>query len=500
MAAALLTFAAGAARIAASQVAVDGFDDYVTAAMREWKVPGLAVAVVEDDRVVLARGYGVREHGKADRVDEHTVFAIGSSTKAFTAAAIGTLVDAGVVDLDSPVIRYLPGFLLFDPYVTREVTVRDLLTHRTGVAGGDLLWASGALSRDEIVHRLRFIPPTWSLRARFDYSNVMFIAAGQVLAAATGKTYDAVIRERILEPLGMAAATTSVRDLPPGGNVASPHEPSARGPLPVRWRVMDNTVAGGGINASVRDMAQWLRLNLANGVLDGRRVVSEAYMREMRTPQTLIRREGFWADMTPAAHFMTYGLGWILSDYHGRQLVQHGGGIDGMSAMVGLLPEANVGIVVLSNLNGNQLPAALMLRVFDAYLGVPPTDWSQRALDAARTAGRVAQTAPRPAVGSGVDGRPSLELQAYVGTYRHDAWGDAVVTLENGRLVLRYGTEFEGELEHVRFDRFRARWKNPARGTSQVNFTLDIDRRPARLDIYFWMVGEFRRVDDAAAR
>ena len=470
-------------------------DGYVVAAMREWKVPGLALAIVEGDRVVLAKGYGVRDLGQPAPVDDRTLFAIGSATKTFTATAIGMLAEDKRLDLDAPVARLLPGFELRDPYVTREVTLRDLLSHRTGVAGGDLLWASGELSRDEIVRRLRFLPQTWSLRSRFDYSNVMVIAAGQTLATAAGKPWDDLIRERILVPLGMTETVTSIRALPPGGNVATPHDPRPDAPLPIRWRNMDNTAASGGINSNVREMAQWLRFQLAEGAWDGRQLVSRSYIREMRTPHIMIRREGAWAEMSPDAHFMAYGLGWIMSDYHGRMMLQHGGGIDGMSAMVGLMPEAKVGVVVLSNLNGNQLPAALMLRVFDAALGLSPTDWSARYLEVTRRAIADAEAAERRMVEANrvMGTTPTLPLEAYVGTYRDEALGDATVRLEGGKLILRYGTEFEGELEHVQYDSFQARWRNPARGSNYLNFTIDAQRRAARLDLYLWVTAQFDR-------
>jgi CubicO group peptidase (beta-lactamase class C family) len=464
--------------------------------MKQWKVPGLALAIVEGDRVVVAKGYGVRRIGEPAPVDDHTLFAIGSATKTFTATAVGMLADEHRLSLDSPVTRLLPGFELGDPYVTREVTLRDLLSHRTGVAGGDLLWASGELPRDEIVRRLRFLPQTWSLRSRFDYSNVMVIAAGQALAAVAGEPWDSVIHRRILDPLGMRETVTSIRDLPSaGGNVATPHDPRPDAPVPVPWRDMDNTAAAGGINSNVRDMARWLRFQLAGGTWNGHQLVSRAYLDEMRTPQIMIRREGAWAAMSPDAHFMAYGLGWIMSDYHGRLLLQHGGGIDGMSAMVGLVPEANVGVVVLSNLNGNQLPAALMMRVVDAALGRPPADWSGRYFDATRKAIDAAEAAEKAMMAAKrVTGTsPTLPLAQYVGTYHHDAWGDATVRLENGKLVLRYGTEFEGELEHLQYDTFQAHWRNPARGTNYLNFTIDGDRRAARLDLYLWLTATFDR-------
>ncbi len=475
--------------------ALQGLDAYVEHAMAEWKVPGLALAIVKGDQVVLAKGYGVRELDKPDRVNEGTLFAIGSATKAFTVTALGMLVDENKLRFDDPATKYLPTFQMFDPYANRETTVRDLVTHRTGVSGGDLLWASGEFDRDEIVRRVRFLAPTWSFRSRFDYSNVMFIAAGQVLAAAAAKSWDQVIHERILGPLQMFASTTTIRDLPVGGNIASPHDPTDGVPRVIPWRNMDNTAAAGGINSSARDMSSWLRFQLSHGAFQGRRLVSTGFIAEMQTPQTIIRREGAWGDMSPDASFMAYGMGWIMSDYHGRKLLQHGGGIDGMSAMVGLLPEEELGIVVLSNLNGNQMPAALMLRIFDAYLGRPPVDWSARYLEQSRLSNQAAAAQEQQLEARRFAGtQPTLPLSAYVGTYRSEMVGDAQVSLEGGKLRLRYGTQFDGLLDHVQFDAFQAAWKNPARGKDFVNFTVDAQRHAAELDLYLWVTTNFKRV------
>ena len=205
-----------AASSGAGQLAspVAGLDQYIRRSMAEWKVPGLGIAIVKDAKVVLAAGFGVRGLGRPEPVDSLTIFAIGSVTKAFTATAIGMLADDRTLALDGPVTTYLPGFQLYDPYATREVTVRDLLSHRTGVSGGDLLWTSGDLTRDDIVSRPRLIPPAWGFRARWDYSNIMVVATGQVLAAVAGTTWDEFVWRRILVPLGMTSTTSTIRSGP----------------------------------------------------------------------------------------------------------------------------------------------------------------------------------------------------------------------------------------------------------------------------------------------
>ncbi|MDX2060341.1 MAG: serine hydrolase [Gemmatimonadales bacterium] len=493
--AAALAAVAVAPSVQAQPAPLSGLDQYITTSMKAWQVPGLAVAVVHRGQVVLARGYGVRKLGSPEPVDAATLFAIGSATKTFTATAIGMLAEEGKLGLDEPVIRYRPDFRLADPIATRAVSLRDLLSHRTGVAGGDFLWATGEFDREAILRRAGTIAATWPFRSRFDYSNVMFIAAGQVAATVAGQSWDELVRSRILQPLGMTASVTSVRDLPAGGNVATPHDPTDGAPRPVAWRNMDNTAAAGGINSNVADMARWLQFQLAGGSVGGRQLVSKAYLDAMRVPEVMIRREGPWAMMSPEGHFMGYGLGWLMSDYRGKLLLQHGGGIDGMSAMVGLLPEADVGIVVLSNLNGNQLPLSVMLRVFDAYLGATPRDWSAEYLTLARNAAAAEKAAEKQREAMLVPGtKPALPLAQYAGTYRDETYGDLVVTHENGVLRARFGPAFEGRLEHVQFDAFRAVWDNPARGANYLNFTIDVTRRAAEADLYLWIPAHFRRV------
>lgn len=233
-----------------------GFDAYVAEAVRHWAIPGLAVAVVKDDSVVYAQGFGVRRLGDTARVTSRTLFAIGSCTKAFTALALALLVDSGHVSWDEPVTRYLKGFELSDPYVTRELTVRDLLTHRSGLMRGDGLWYATPYDRAEVLRRVRYLKPSWSFRSRYGYQNIMFLAAGEVVPAVTGTRWDDFVRQRIFEPLGMTATGTSVAALDTSGDVATPHERIEGRERSVQWRNIDNIGPAGAINSNVLDMAQ----------------------------------------------------------------------------------------------------------------------------------------------------------------------------------------------------------------------------------------------------
>jgi len=453
---------------------LNGFDDYVNKALKEWEVPGVAIAIVKGDQVVLAKGYGVRKLGEPAPVDERTLFAIGSSSKAFTAAAVAMLVDEGKVKWDDPVTKYLPGFQMYDPYVTRELTVRDLLTHRSGLQRGDFLWYGTELDRDEILRRARLLKPTWSLRSTFGYQNIMFLAAGQLVAKVSGKSWDEFIQQRIFVPLAMNSSSTSINALKTAADVATPHARVDAKVQVIPWRNIDNIAPAGSINSNVVDMAQWVRLQLNQGTLQTQRLFSPAVAKEMHASQTVIRFEPPYAMFYPDAHFLNYGLGWFLSDYRGRKVVEHGGAIDGMRGQVALMPEEKLGLVVLGNMNGSGLPVALMYRIFDAFLAAPPRDWSAEFLKNAKTLEEQAKAAEKKQESERVaNTNPSLSLDKYAGTYKNELYGDVKVTHENSKLNVRYGPAFTGNLDHWHYDTFRARFFAAGDAKVFVTFALN---------------------------
>lgn len=475
-----------------------GFDQYVQAAMKEWEVPGLAIAIVKDDKVVFAKGYGVRALGGPAAVNEQTLFAIGSSSKAFTAATVAILVDEGKIKWDDPVNKYLPSFQLFDPYSTRELTVRDLLTHRSGLERGDLIWYASPYDRNEVLRRVRFLKPSWSVRSRFGYQNIMFLAAGQISPALTGKEWDDVVRERIFVPLGMNASSTSIRKFAGVDNVATPHSKIDDKLQKVAWRNIDNIGPAGSINSNVIDMAQWIRMNLGGGMYENKRVLSAASVKEMQTPQTIIRIEGQNERLYPEAHFLTYGLGWFLSDYRGRKLVEHGGAIDGMRSAVGMLPEEKLGVVILTNRHGSVLPHVLMYRVFDAYLGVAKRDWSAEMFKKFKALEDQAKAAEKKVEAERVKGTsPSLALEKYAGTYQNEMYGEAKFVFKDGKLTSAFGPNFNGDLEHWHYNTFRVVWRDPMEGKGFVNFKLNTKGQADTVAIDG--LGEFTRVPDKPA-
>jgi CubicO group peptidase (beta-lactamase class C family) len=486
--------------VAAQDARLAGLDEYVNKAIKDWEVPGVAIAIVKDDKIVLAKGYGLRKLGEPNPVDERTLFAIGSSSKAFTAAAVAMLVDEGKLKWNDPAARYLPGFEMYDPYVTRELTVRDLLSHRSGVERGDFLWYGTENDRDEILRRTRFIKPSWSLRSNFGYQNLMYLAAGQIVGKMNGKTWDEFIEQRIFTPLGMTSSGTTIRDFKSGDNLATPHAQFDDKVEPIAWRKIDNIAPAGSINSNVVDMAQWVRLQLGNGTYQGQRLFSSGAAKEMHNPQTIIPLAGNMELLYPEAHFLSYGLGWFLSDYRGKKVVEHGGAIDGMRAQVALLPEEKLGVVILTNMNGTPLPHILMYKVFDAYLeGNRQKDWSGDLLKTFKTLQEQGKAAAKKQEEARVkDTRPSLSPESYAGTYKSDLYGDVKVTQQAGKLTVRFGPAFVSELEHWHYDTFRARFRGAGESKVFVTFKLNAQGKPDEMTLDMVSDYPFKRVPEEA--
>lgn len=368
----------------ASVGAVGDLDAYVERALRDWSVPGVAVAVVKDDEVVHIRGYGVLENGKAEQVDTNTLFSIGSCTKAFTATALAMLVADGKLEWDRPVVAYMPSFRLADPYATANATARDLLTNRSGAPGiakGEIAIYGRTRTSEEVLDEVAKLTG-WSFRERFDYSNAMYVAAGELVPAVTSRTYHDFVSERLLLPLAMVRSTTSTATLASRTNVAAPHRRTGGSTRVVRPFNVDHLVPAGSIHSSAAEMARWIRLQLAHGRIGDRRLLDEALVRMTHEPAVVIPRDPLWMQSFPAADILTWGMGWTVSTYRGERVVEHVGIGGGMHAGVGLMPGRNLGVVILTNLGfpENQLPAVLRYRIYDALLGLPERDWSAELL------------------------------------------------------------------------------------------------------------------------
>jgi len=477
-----------------------GLDTYIESARTAWRVPGLAVAIVRNDSLIYAKGFGVRETGKPDPVTPRTVFAIGSSSKAFTAAAIAMLVDEKKVSLDASAATYIPGFQLYDAYATRELTVRDLLSHRSGLARGELAWYGSPFDRDEIVRRVRYLRPSWSLRSQFGYQNIMYITAGQVVAKVSGKSWDDFVRDRLFTPLGMSSSSTTIRNLATQPDLAQPHAEVQDTVRVIPWRNIDNAGPAGSINAPVIDMAQWVRLQLGRGKFGQSQLISARMVDEMHQAHMVIRIDSAARANNPESHLQAYGLGWFLQDYRGRLIVHHGGNVDGFTALVAMMPEEKIGIVVLTNMNGTPLPTALMQRIFDHQLGVRPRDWAGEALArraAQRT--RAAQAQQRAESQRVANTKPSLPLSAYAGVYSDSLYGDLTIREENGKLALSFGPTWNGVLEHWHFDTFRVRFDTPVLPAVPVTFRLNAAGKVAEVELNMAGLAVFKRSPEPQA-
>jgi CubicO group peptidase (beta-lactamase class C family) len=426
----------------------------------------------------------VRKRGEPTPVDARTLFGIASNTKVFTATALGLLVEEGKLEWDAPVVRYLPSFALFDPFVTRELTVRDLLVHRSGLGlgAGDLLWwPASTYNRKEIARRLRYIPPATSFRSAYAYDNVLYLVAGEVIETIAGQSWEDFVSTRILAKVGMTGSNVRHSAAAGGGNVAAPHALVDGKVRPIAPFESDNTNPAGGVNASAEDMAKWVRVQLSGGKLpDGSRLFSEATARQLASIVTPIRVGDPPAEL-PALkmNFHGYGLGLDIRDYRGRRLVMHTGGLPGYVSRVAMVPDARLGVVVLTNQESGEAFDSVAFHVIDHYLGAPGFDWIDGFLKVKRgNDARDAETERKAIAARDTASKPSLRLAKYAGTYRDSWYGEVAIAEERGKLVMRFShtPSLTGDLEHWQHDTFIARWRDrELRADAYVTFALNPD-------------------------
>lgn len=436
----------------------------IAAARELWQVPVLAVAVIHRGETIFEGGFGTLKRGSDTPVDEHTLFAIASNTKAFTTALLAMLVEEGKIDWDDRVREYLPYFELADPRASAEMTIRDLVCHRSGLGtfSGDLLWFGTPYNAADILKRARHLRPTGMFRADYGYSNLMFLAAGEVLSVASGKTWDQLVKEKVFDPLGMNRTVTSVRALSQLAKVATPHKSLGDDAKPIDWYNWDNMLAAGGIISSVHDMSLWLKVQLKRGAIDeSKRIFSEDSAEEMWNSQTLVPISADARKKRPEVHFRSYGLGWVLNDYYGRKIVSHGGGYDGMFSKVIMVPEEQFAVVVLTN-SMTDASNAIALQTVDDVLRIESGHtWHPELREAYMKSFRehqdqVAQVI-RPA-----EGLPTnVALDPYSGTFRCSMYGDAIVMREanNLTLALTPNPDLVADLHPIRPHAFAIRWR-----------------------------------------
>lgn len=466
-------------------------DAVVARAMEQFKVPGIAVGLVKGGKLVFAKGYGVRRLGEPGQVDADTLFGVASNTKAFTAATAALLVDEGKLAWDEPVVRYLPSFRVADPFVSGEITLKDLLSHRTGLGlgQGDLLfWPDTTLTREEVVASAAHLKPQSSLRSRYANNNLAFVVAGEVVAKAAGQPWDEVARTRLLEPLGMKDSLISRDGLAGRANVAWPHSRGWRadGTLQASYVTRDHVwAAAAGLKTSVHDLSKWVAMLLRGGKLpDGKVLLSEKALAEMwkvQTPLAVPKAKAGFEEVHP--DFAGYGLGWRLSQYRGRKTVGHGGALTGMLSLVHLVPSLDLGVVILTNQEEGGAMAAILNRILDQAMGAPAKDWvplfrQQRdeqlakAREAETKAEAARNKAPLP-----------LPLAAYEGAFKDPWYGEVILRLEGQGLVLQMGRTpaMKADLAHWQFETFRAVFRDPDLPDALLSFQRDPSGKIERL-------------------
>ncbi|MGV8959532.1 MAG: serine hydrolase [Stenotrophomonas sp.] len=471
---------------AATPAALAQLDATVERVRQQFDIPGVAIAIVKDGQVVLERGYGVRELGKPEPVQADTLFAIASNTKAFTATSLNLLAEDGKLKMDDRVIDHLPWFRMSDAYVTGEMRIRDLLSHRSGLSlgAGDLLfWPTTTYSNEEVVRRLAKVPLKGGFRDRYAYDNILYAVAQKLIEEVSGKSYAEFLQQRIFNKVGMDGTRYNADHLKPGDNVAVGHakydHTDLRTVAPLTW---SNAAGAGGIYSSVHDMARWMNVQLAQGKLaDGTPLFTEKTqqaMWQMQIPQ-VVPKPSVPALEAARPNFAGYAEGWSLSDYRGQKLVWHTGGWPGQVSRLTLVPEQKLGVVVLTNQESGAAFNAITMSVLDAYLQAPATDWVDAyAAAVAKSQDKADEGWQKHVAARDAKSKPSLRLAGYAGTYR-DAWyGDVFVEHKGGKLRLRFGSTpaLVGTMTHWQHDTFIVRWDDRSLNADAfVNFSLDPD-------------------------
>lgn len=479
-------FPSGVSAVAPAKIdpraALKDFEPLALKAMVEWKVPGLAVAVVVDGQVVYTAGFGYRDLEKKLKVTPHTQFGIGSCTKAFTAATMAILADEGKLDWDKPVRAYLPEFKLADPIISERATVRDIVTHKTGLPRHDNVWIRSPLSRREMFERLQFLDLSRDLRQAYQYNNLMFMTAGFLVGSVAGASWEDFARMRILDPLGMTETNFSVDDSRKADDYSRSYTLVHDAVEEFPFYNVDSLGPAGSINSTVLDMARWIQLNIDKGKVAGpaaRTIVSEKQMALLHSPQTIVPDELRY----PELFYSSYGVGWRINSYRGHLLLNHGGAIMGFSALTAFLPKDKIGIILLNNLEDAPINGPLAYFIMDRLLGLEPVDWFGRLRsDQAEAKEKSEKAKAERDKDRRLETAPSHPLPEYVGEYKHPAYGTIRVALnEDGRLRADYHQRTY-TVEHFHYDYFRFRndWMD---AEYLVSFATDAKGRIASLSI-----------------
>ena len=461
------------AQNAISPKQIQAFDQYAERVRRDWEIPGMAITVVKDGRVLFSKGYGVREVGRSEPVDAQTLFACASTTKAMTVALLGMLVDAGKLRWDDPVYQYLPELQFYEPYVTRQVTIRDLLLHNTGVGGTDFFTSAMTIPANEMFRRMVLVKPSYPFRAGYVYQNTLYSAAGRIIERLLGKTWAEAMRERIFQPLGMTR-TVPKRGYIADDNLTRPHVRINDTIRVIPYGLDSEIGSAGAVWSSADDISKWVICMLDSGRYAGGRLLKPATWAEIFRPQTMVPDDEYATMQVLKPNWFTYSLGWYQHDYRGHKVNFHTGSLSGLTAITGQLPDEKLGVFVFGNLDHAEGRHALLYKTFDWFALGGTRDWSadfkalydglarqSRNAELAINAQRVANT------------KPTLLLSAYAGTYTSPLYGEATVTVTGDRLAFNVNDVLTATLPHWHYDTFRGAYEKAWYGTATAQFTLN---------------------------
>lgn len=469
-----------------STVSIQKLDAYIEQARQQWEAPGLAIGIVKDGKVIHVKGYGLRELGKPDPVDTKTLFAICSTTKAMTAAAMGILVDEGKIHWDDRVVQHLPAFQLYDPYVTRELRVRDLFTHNAGLGNADFLWYGSDLNSDEILQRMRFAPPAYPFRGGYTYQNIMYLVAGKVIEEVSGMSWAQFMETRLFQPIGMDNTYATQKQSLGYKNRSIPHYKIEGKIVPIEDSDDDNIAPAGSVWSCIDDMMKWTQFVLDSAKVNGKRLLKPETYAEWLKPQSIVSDAGFYpTQILTKPHWKTYALGWFQQDYNGRAVSFHTGSLAGTIAIIGVIPDEKIGVYVFGNLDHAEVRHALMYKVFDMLAGQENgRDWSTEMLVLYRNLDKRAEEAEKKQLAKRVmNTKPSFPLEHYAGVYSHPLYGDATVLVKAGKLHVQRSSKQWLTLEHWHFDTFLGTWNIAWNGKTLIRFSLDENGDVHKLNI-----------------
>jgi len=455
-------------------------DEFINSIMKEWKVPGLSIAIVKGDSIILLKGYGYRDIANKKPVTTSTLFGIASCSKAFTCAGLGILVDKEKLTFGKNVKEIIPDFELLDKYAADHMTVRDLVTHQSGLARHDRLWYMSPFSRSEMLHRLRFLDMNRDLHQSYQYNNLMFMVSGVVIEKISGETWEEFTKKNIFEPLGMKKTNCSISGLQTSDDHALPYGEIKDKVEIIPYCNLDAAGPCGSINSNAEEMSSWLIMNMNKGKYKDKQLVSEKSLKEIHSPQMISSKSIDNEEL----YYSLYGMGWGINLYRNNLMISHSGSIDGYASLVSFLPKEKLGVVILTNLEGNLIHRTITYRIFDKYLGLEPVKWNERARE------REVKNRETEAKSRGKEDsikvkntKPSLDLKSYTGEYENDGYGKVTIKLENGKLTLHFNNYFY-ELEHYHFDIFTA-IKEDWQDRKKIKFEMDKDGKITKLHIPF---------------